>query len=67
MLVTHVSKLELGEPVPTVLVRCGLVTGVLLTKPCLLIPLNLNGKAEVRQLHSRTLGLAGQQQILGLG
>lgn len=37
-----------------------------LTKPCLLLPLNLYGQAKVCQLHSRTLELRGQQQILRL-
>lgn len=67
MLSAHVSKLEPGEPVPPVLVRSGVMTGGLLTEPRLLVPLNLNGEAEVRQLHGRPLGLAGQQQILRLG
>lgn len=31
----------------------------LLTEPCLLVSLNFYGQAEVRQLHGRTLGLAG--------
>lgn len=37
-----------------------------LTEPCLLVPLHLDGQAEVRQLHGRPLALAGQKQILGL-
>ena len=39
---------------------------VLLTKPRLLVPLHLDGKAEVSQLDSSTLQLGCQQQVLGL-
>lgn len=38
----------------------------MLTKPCLLITLHLDGQAEVRQLHGRPFALAGQEQVLGL-
>lgn len=37
-----------------------------LTKPCLLLSLNLYGQAKVCQLHSSTLELRSQQQILRL-
>lgn len=37
-----------------------------LTKPRLLVPLHLDGQAEVRQFHGRPLALAGQEQVLGL-
>lgn len=39
---------------------------VLLTKPCLLVPLHLNGKAKVSQLDGSTLQLGCQQQVLRL-
>lgn len=39
---------------------------VLLTKPCLLVPLHLDGKAKVSQLDGSTLQLGCQQQVLGL-
>lgn len=39
---------------------------VLLTKPRLLVPLHLDGKAKVSQLDSGTFQLGCQQQVLGL-
>lgn len=39
---------------------------VQLTKPCLLVPLHLDGEAEVSQLDGSTLQLGCQQQVLGL-
>jgi hypothetical protein len=37
-----------------------------LTKPCLLVSLNLNGQPKICQLDSRSFALAGQQKILRL-
>ena len=37
------------------------------TEPGLLLPLHLDGQAEVGQLHRRVLTLTGQQQVLWLG
>lgn len=41
--------------------------GTGLTKPGLLLPLDFDGQAEVGQFDSRSLQLAGQEQVLGLG
>jgi hypothetical protein len=37
-----------------------------LTKPRLLVPLHLDSKAEVRQLHRGSFALAGQEKVLRL-
>lgn len=37
-----------------------------LTKPCLLVSLNLDGQAEVCQLHCGAFAFAGQEQVLRL-
>jgi hypothetical protein len=44
----------------------GQPAGQVLTKPRLLVPLHLDGQAEVRQLHRSPFALAGQEQVLGL-